>query len=132
MFQTNLPRPISDHSPIILEVGGINRGPSPFRFEITWLKVEGFKELLKFWWQSLSFNGSFSFVLASKLKALKAFLKAWNKDVFGRMEVSKNKALQKVSFWDDLEKERPLSLEDFEERNLAKEDFKYWSLMEED
>ena len=52
--------------------------------------------------------------------------------MFGRMEVSKNKALQKVIFWDDLEKERPLSLEDFEERNLAKEDFKYWSLMEED
>ena len=25
--------------------------------------------------------------------------------------------------------DRPLSLEDFEERNLAKEDFKYWSLL---
>ena len=65
-----------------------------------WLKVEGFKELLKFWWQSLSFNGTFSFVLASKLKALKAlkaFLKAWNRDVFGRVEVNKSKAFQKVS-----------------------------------
>ena len=45
--------------------------------------------------------------------------------------MNKSKALQKVSFWDDLEKERLVSLEDFEERNLAKEDFEYLSLMEE-
>ena len=67
-----------------------------------WLKVEGFKELLKLWWQSLSFNGTYSVFLASKMKALKAFLKAWNKDVFGRVEVNKSTALQKVNFWDDL------------------------------
>ena len=39
--------------------------------------------------------------------------------MFGRVEVNKSKALQRVSFWDDLGKERPLSLEDFEVRNLA-------------
>ena len=40
-----------------------------------WLRVDGFKELLKGWWQGMIFSGSFSFVLAEKLKALKAFLK---------------------------------------------------------
>ena len=45
--------------------------------------------------------------------------------MFGRAGVNKIKALQRVSFWDDLEKERQLSMEEFEERNLAKEDFKY-------
>ena len=31
--QVRLSRPISDHFPIVLEGGGIRRGPTPFRFE---------------------------------------------------------------------------------------------------
>ncbi|RVW49857.1 LINE-1 reverse transcriptase-like [Vitis vinifera] len=29
------------------------RGPTPFRFENMWLKAEGFKELVRSWWQAL-------------------------------------------------------------------------------
>ena len=63
----------------------MRRGPVPFRFENMWLKEEGFKDLLKGWWQGLSFSGFFSFILVEKLKALKAILKSRNKDVFGKM-----------------------------------------------
>ena len=77
---------------------------------------------MKNWWHSLSFNDTCSFILASKLKALKALLKFWNRDVFGRMKANKRKVLQRTSSWDDLEKNKPLSLEEFEEQNLAKED----------
>ena len=73
----------------------------------------------------MSFNDSFSFILATKLKALKAILKSWNRDVFGWVEVNKSKALPRVSFWDEQEKDRAVSQEEFKERNLAKEDFKY-------
>ena len=126
-----MPRPVFDHFLILLDAGGIKRGPAPFQFEIMWLKVKGFKELVKNWWHSLNFNGTCSFILASKLKALKALLKSWNMDVFRRVEVNTRKVLQRISSWDDLEKNMPLSLEEFEEQNLAKEDFKYWSPLEE-
>ena len=68
------------------ELGG---GPLLFRFENMWLRVEGFKENLKALWQGLCFRGSFSFVLAAKLKAMKAFLNSWNREVFSRVEVRK-------------------------------------------
>ena len=41
--QSVLPRPISNHFPILLDGGGgVSWGPSPFRFE---LKAEDFKEI---------------------------------------------------------------------------------------
>ncbi|RVX11321.1 hypothetical protein CK203_019702 [Vitis vinifera] len=67
---------------------------------------EGFKELLKSWWQGFNFRGSHSFVLAEKLKALKFNLKTWNKEVFRKVGVNKTLTLEKVSFWDKQEKSR--------------------------
>ena len=38
VIQSILPKPASDHSPILLDGGGrLNRGPMPFRFEDMWL-----------------------------------------------------------------------------------------------
>ena len=96
-----------------------------------WLKFEGFKEIVKGWWQNLQFYGSFSFILTAKLKALKGILKAWNREVFGKFETNKKDALHRVTFWDDLEKERGLGLEEFEDRAKAKDDFKSWAFLEE-
>ena len=96
-----------------------------------WLKFDGFKDLLRGWWQSLHFSGSFSFVLVSKLKALKGILRVWNKEVFGRVDLQKKEALSRISFWDDLEKEKALSLEETEEREKAREEYKKWMDLEE-
>ncbi|RVW74115.1 Transposon TX1 uncharacterized 149 kDa protein [Vitis vinifera] len=126
-----LARPISDHFPILLEGGGLKRGPSPFKFENMWLEEKGFMDQMKKWWGSLSFAGSFSFVLDAKLRALKEFLKIWNKDVFGLIETKKNEVLSQVEYWDELEKHSTLSLEDCEARKEAKEAYKTWVLREE-
>ncbi|RVX04921.1 hypothetical protein CK203_019294 [Vitis vinifera] len=37
--QSRLPRPTSDHFPILLKGGGLSRGPSPFRFETCGLRL---------------------------------------------------------------------------------------------
>ena len=63
------------HCPLLLEVGVVLRGRSAFKFENMWLKVEGFDDGVKHWGDGYSFAGSPSFILAQKLKALKADLK---------------------------------------------------------
>ena len=122
---------MSDHFSILLEGGGLRRGLSPFRFENMWLKVEGFKDLLKFWWKEDNFNGSASFILAEKLKVVKSKLKEWNKDVFGKIEYMKNLALDQMEFVDDKEKTNRLSLEEMEARRETMEEYKKWILLEE-
>ena len=61
---------------------------------------------------------------------MKAILKTWNKDVFGKVGVNKRLALDKVDFWDSQEKLCSLSLDELESRKEAKGDFEKWVLME--
>jgi hypothetical protein len=51
-----------------------------------WIKSKSFVERVKQWWTSYHFEGSLSFVLAFKLKALKVALRICNEEVFGIVE----------------------------------------------
>jgi hypothetical protein len=89
MVQKLMPRPISNHSLLLLEAGGMARGKSSFKFKNMWLKVPDFLDKFWGWWSSYTFAGTPSFVLAQKLKALKGDLKVWNKEVFGDVGVQR-------------------------------------------
>ncbi|RVW31784.1 hypothetical protein CK203_099460 [Vitis vinifera] len=131
VLQSRLPRPLSDHFPVSLEGGGLRRGPSPFRFENMWLKVEGFQDMIRRWWWEIEVRGSASYRLATKLKEIKQKLKVWNKEVFGNLGCNKAAALQQVEFWDRVESERILSMEETELKNEAKVNYQKWVLLEE-
>ena len=96
-----------------------------------WLKEEGFKTVLRSWWEGLNFRGSASFILFEKLKALKPILRCWNKEVFGKVELQKELALNRMDFWDKVEVSHPLSLKEEEARKDARELYKKWVLLEE-
>ena len=86
-IQKRLPRPLSYHFPICLENGLLQKGRIPFKFENMWLKVKGFRDLIKRWWEEARVEGYASFVVAKKLKVIKAEIKKWNREVFGDIKI---------------------------------------------
>jgi hypothetical protein len=73
----------------MLDCGVSGRGSRYFKFENMWLKSEGFVEQVRTWWMSYSFQGSLSFLLVHKLRALKTDLKKGNEKVFGNVRKQK-------------------------------------------
>ena len=88
----------------------------PFRFGNIWLKEEGFKDFLKWWSLWYNLRGSYSFILAVKLKALKSNLKSWNKKVFGNVVVRKDMTFNQVGFQYSKERIGALTQDEVEAR----------------
>jgi hypothetical protein len=69
---------------------------------------------VKQWWDSYHFQGSLSFIVANKLKALKVDLRRWNEEVFG--DVGRKKKI----LWE--EAEELCALDIIEERAFDNEE----------
>ena len=109
--QKQLFRLFLDHFSILLEGGNFHRGRRPFRFENMWLKDEGFVERICSWCESYHFHGAPSFILASKLKALKVDLKRWNVEEFGNVEEKGKKLWSDLRVFENVEESRVLMVE---------------------
>jgi hypothetical protein len=82
------------------------------------LTSKGFVEQVKTWWLSYDFQGIPSYVLASKLKALKADMKKGNEEGFGDVGKKKKELLQGIRDLDIIAEDRGL----VEEERMRKVD----------
>lgn len=90
---THLPTLASDHTPLYLQFSptrNMNASRRPFRFEAAWLTHPGFKELLDASWNR-------NIDTREALRSLQTRLKKWNREVFGDVQVRKEKLLTEIN-----------------------------------
>lgn len=83
--------------------------PRPFRYELAWSTVEGFKDLVKEWWKECVPQGCGAFVLAKTLITLKGQLRHWAKFSFGSIKLKKLALLHELDMLDFARENRPVS-----------------------
>lgn len=66
-------------------------------------------EKLKEWWQGYTFSGSPDYILTQKLRNLKKDITSWNREVFGKIETRKSKALDELLALEQATESRPAS-----------------------
>jgi hypothetical protein len=104
---------------------------SSFKFENMWLKEEGFGDKVSSWWSGYEFFRTPSFILASKLKALKEDLKQWNKVTFGDVRYRRLRRMGDILELDVKEGRRGLSVEEHSLREELKDEVVRLAHMEE-
>jgi hypothetical protein len=121
----------SDHFPIVLVSRGRKEGRKPFKFENMWLKEEGFVERVRGWWAVYQFQGTPSFVLSKKLRALKGDIKTWNKNVFGNIGALVKEKVEELKILELATEGGGLSEEEKERKRLLCRDLERSLLQEE-
>jgi len=85
---TNFQAPgISDHSPVIVDMGiTIRKKGLPFKFYNYWVKLDKFDETIEKAW-NIDIEGTYQFQLCHKLRNVKAELKKFTKNIFGKEKI---------------------------------------------
>lgn len=79
-----------------------NWGPKPFRIINGWLDHDSFKGFVEKEWESPKVSVSFCFIIKENLRFLKHKLKCWNNEVFGRVDLNIEKAVDDINLCDEL------------------------------
>lgn len=85
MTHWGLPRPISDHCPIMISNSNWDWVPKPYRFLDVWLSHPKCLKLAKEAWDGTATYGWAGCQIVKKLKGVKKELKKWNKREFGNV-----------------------------------------------
>ncbi|KAK8650232.1 hypothetical protein V6N13_139878 [Hibiscus sabdariffa] len=78
---------VSDHAPVCLSSGVVEWDPKPFQFLNCWLEKRGHVKLMELEWHRISDEVVSSLSSIEKLRVLKGFLKLWNRESFGSVDL---------------------------------------------
>ena len=116
-----LPRPLSDHTPIMWTARAGPAKPTYFKLDRSWLRDGEMKnEILEWWGSRLTFGGS-SEQLCTKLKDLRNHLLARRRQIRSERTQTRDVALARVRALDDIEDSRLLLLEEAKERKACRD-----------
>ncbi|XP_040990989.1 uncharacterized protein LOC121238224 [Juglans microcarpa x Juglans regia] len=130
-FMEYLTRKSSDHCSMVvhLSLPRSSYGPSPFRFQNMWCLHESFIMFVEDVWVQLECSHGL-LRLAAKLKKLKVALKTWNKNIYGRVDLTIKALEEKMELLDfQLQEARDPAVE--AEFLLTKMELAEWEAREE-
>ena len=124
-----LPRPISDHSPIIWQTHEGHGRTTYFKMDKSWLRERGFKEEVKAVWRSHAGIETGSTKLAKCIEGLRGHLMCYRRKVREERYKVRVEALAKIRELDDKEDNRGVLAEEVQDRKkwrliVAEEDRK--------
>ncbi|XP_026420364.1 uncharacterized protein LOC113316389 [Papaver somniferum] len=129
-IQSAKPRPVSDHTPLMLSTTMMYSGARPFKLEIIWLESDDLKDKMQGWWGDLTFSGNPGYVFCKKLMAVKEYLKVWNKDSFGKVGKKMDEILVQIQEVDFVDEEGTATIQDRIQRINLKKDYIKWANLE--
>jgi hypothetical protein len=115
-----LTRSGSDHAPLLIDSGNHAHigNKSHFSFELSWLKHEGFYEIVRAEWEAETRGDSPISKWQNKIRHIRRFLKGWEKCLSGHYKKEKEKL---ISLIDELDLRAEITpLDDDERTKLRK------------
>ncbi|KAA0058980.1 uncharacterized protein E6C27_scaffold98G001710 [Cucumis melo var. makuwa] len=127
-----LPRPTSDHFPLVCEDSNpkLRWGPAPFRLNSIALNDPEFKRNMERWWENSVQNGHPGFSFIQRLKSLANHIKPWQKEKLHSLNYAKETIIREVDSIDKKELDTPLSQKESNRRLALKAELSDLSLKE--
>ncbi len=126
-----LPRPRTDHSPLVLSASSFIPAPHLFRFETFWLRYPKVADVITVSWSATSETDNRGSSFASKILGVTMALKDWSAGKSSSLKLQANLCLFWMSWIDSAEELKPLTWREGVLRPKLKARFEKLCLQEE-
>ena len=119
---TSLPRPLSDHTPLLWTSQVGSARPTYFKMDHSWFIQDGFKEDILRWWTAHNDSGPTASRLATKLLKLRHYLFETRRQIRIDRNQRRDAALNHIQTMDALEDIRSLGPGEIQTRRAARDE----------
>ena len=116
-----LKRALSDHCPLLLATEKYDWGPKHFKTFDCWFNDKILLSLIENEWNKMGVIGSAGYCIKVKLSKLKTFLKKWNAEMFGNVNVTISNLEVELEGWDKVGDSRQLDSIEIEKKKKIQE-----------